>query len=86
MKPITFAIAATTLLSLACSGEMGDMGLNSLVDVSVEPAGDNCAAGGQRIDTGVDDDGDGSLDAEEIDSTAYVCDGEMGEMGEMGGG
>ena len=56
----------------------------SLVSVSEELAGANCAAGGQRIDWGVDDDRDQVLDAEEIDATAYVCSGMDGADGADG--
>ncbi|NJK89531.1 MAG: hypothetical protein HC923_09100 [Myxococcales bacterium] len=45
---------------------------------STEAAGANCATGGVRVDYGVDEDADGTLDAEEIDATAYVCRGEAG--------
>jgi hypothetical protein len=55
--------------SFSCDGPA----LSSLVDISPEPAGANCADGGQRIDTGTDDDGDGQLDPAEIDNTSYVC-------------
>jgi len=40
-----------------------------------EPAGANCAAGGQRVDSGLDDDDSGTLEAGEIDQTSYVCNG-----------
>ena len=46
----------------------------SLVEVNEEPAGVNCADGGVRIESGVDDDGDGVLDPGEIDDTSFVCD------------
>jgi ELWxxDGT repeat protein len=56
-------------------GTNGIDGANALISTSEEPAGSNCANGGTRIDAGVDDDGDGTLDAAEIDQTQYVCDG-----------
>ncbi|HJL20185.1 MAG TPA: hypothetical protein RMH99_31250, partial [Sandaracinaceae bacterium LLY-WYZ-13_1] len=54
-------------------GEMGGGGLTSLVSVDSEPPGENCANGGQRVETGVDDDGDGVLAEAEVDSTTYLC-------------
>ncbi len=51
----------------------GTNGLESLITVTAEGAGANCAAGGERIDVGIDDNGNGTLDAAEIDNTAYVC-------------
>lgn len=54
-------------------GEGGDAGLSTLVLVTEELAGGNCAQGGQKIETGVDDNRDGVLDVDEIDQTSYVC-------------
>lgn len=47
--------------------------LESLVDLNVEPAGVNCQFGGVRVDTGIDDNGDGILQANEIDDTNFIC-------------
>ncbi|MCH8844906.1 MAG: hypothetical protein IID61_18260, partial [SAR324 cluster bacterium] len=64
-----------------CNGEDGQV---SLIFISGEPAGDNCAYGGERVDAGLDDNGDGVLDADEIDTTTYVCDGDPGTDGAPG--
>jgi len=56
--------------SYSCDGAA----TTSLVEVNEEPAGANCANGGVRIESGVDDDADGVLDAGEIDDTSFVCD------------
>ena len=69
--------------SYICNGKDGINGLLSLVQVQSEPAGANCANGGQRIDSGIDSNGNGVLDAEE-QSTAYVCDGADGSDGSDG--
>lgn len=45
----------------------------ALVSVTDEAPGLNCEAGGQRIDTGLDLDASGALDASEIQQTRYVC-------------
>jgi len=58
-----------------CDGEDGADGLQTLLDITDEPVGVNCANGGVRIDYGTDDDDDGVLDADEIDGTEYVCHG-----------
>jgi hypothetical protein len=55
------------------AGAQGPAGANSLALVSTEPPGANCALGGLRIDTGVDSNGDGTLENVEIQHTAYVC-------------
>lgn len=62
-----------------CNGADGQMGINALVSTAVEAAGDNCAVGGVMIQVGLDTNGDGVLDAGEVLSTQYVCNGEAGE-------
>lgn len=59
-------------------GTPGTAGLKSLISVTAEPAGANCAAGGQKVEYGVDDDNDGTLEAGEVDGAVYVCDGADG--------
>ncbi len=73
-------IAAETVY--VCNGaagqaDAGAAGENALVSVSTEPPGANCANGGQRIDSGLDLNGDGTLEANEITSTRYVCNGDQ---------
>lgn len=65
-------------------GETGDDGATTLVRVTAVTAGGECAAGGQRIMAGLDDDRDGVLEDGEIDSTTLVCNGSDGEDGEAG--
>ncbi|MFH2010388.1 MAG: choice-of-anchor Q domain-containing protein [bacterium] len=43
------------------------------IDATQEPNGPNCAYGGHRLDVGDDVDFSGSLDATEVESTAYLC-------------
>ncbi len=50
-------------------------GISSVVLVAEEPAGGHCAQGGQRIDTGLDANGNQTLDASEVTSSSYVCNG-----------
>ena len=56
-------------------GPAGNDGSTALILTSTEPAGANCANGGVKIAAGVDDNGNGQLDANEVDSTQYICDG-----------
>lgn len=67
-------------------GTAGANGLNSLTKTSTEPAGANCAAGGIKIEIGVDVNGNGNLDANEIITaqTKYVCNGTTGTTGATG--
>jgi hypothetical protein len=62
-------------------GDAGPSGPESLVSVKTEPPGKNCVAGGQRIDVGIDANGDGVLGQDEIQHTAYVCNGVASEGG-----
>lgn len=67
--------------TIGISGSNGTDGFNALVNIVKEGAGRNCVSGGRRIDSGLDVDGNGSLDAKEIVSTDYVCNGVSGSNG-----
>jgi len=56
----------------------------ALVNTSAEPAGANCADGGTKIEAGVDTNDNGTLDASEVTSTSYVCEGGNGNNGNNG--
>ncbi len=56
----------------------GNAGLVSLILQSDEPAGNQCASGGTRIDSGIDSNNNNQLDVDEIDLTHYVCHGQTG--------
>ncbi|MEM7674565.1 MAG: endonuclease/exonuclease/phosphatase family protein, partial [Myxococcota bacterium] len=58
--------------------------LNTLVRTVDEPAGDNCAAGGVRIETGRDLNANGEVDDNEVEGTRFVCSGEQGPPGQDG--
>ncbi len=66
------------------NGTNGSDGLNALVNISDEVAGSNCAAGGKRIDSGLDANANGLLDSGEIASTDYICNGAPGNDGASG--
>ena len=55
------------------AGPTGPQGRNSLLLVSPESPGSNCFHGGTKVEAGLDDDGNGTLEPEEVDSTSYVC-------------
>lgn len=55
------------------NGTNGANGLNSLIRLSAEPAGANCAAGGTKIEAGLDSNRNNALEPTEIDNTSYVC-------------
>jgi len=65
---------------VVCHGTDGNNGLTSLVMVTDEPAGVNCAIGGIKIDVGLDDNRDGELAIpQEVDNTSYVCGGTIAQ-------
>lgn len=55
----------------------GTDGLNALIKLTAETAGANCAAGGSKVETGLDADRNGTLEAGEVNAaqTRYVCNG-----------
>lgn len=56
-------------------GQNGSDGINSLISQHRLPVGDlQCFDGGLRIDSGLDDNGDGVLDAAEVDQSTTLCD------------
>lgn len=81
MRRLLMTLCSLSLLGLtACGGDDGDAGktggngLNSLVDTTVLTSGDTqCIGGGLRIDTGLDNNINGTLDAVEITDTSYDC-------------
>ena len=56
-------------------------GHNALVLVSPEAAGTNCTFGGQKIETGLDANDNGTLEQKEVTNTSYVCNGSNGSSG-----
>ena len=63
-------------------GVAGTNGLNALIKTTVEPAGAYCATGGTKIETGLDSNNNGVLDAGEVVAaqTTYVCNGAGGAI------
>ncbi len=59
----------------------GQEGLASLVSITAEAAGANCAAGGSRVQFGIDADRSGALQEAEIEGTRFVCNGTNGSDG-----
>jgi len=56
------------------AGAPGSDGLNSLiVQTLLMPGNANCTAGGVRLDSGADDNGNGMLDTAEISDTSFLC-------------
>ena len=82
----SFKVVATfsALAALvACAGSTADEapGTSALSSLSPEPSGAECPAGGTRIATGVDVDGNGVLDPSEVKSSQVVCNGASNSEG-----
>lgn len=60
------------------TGQPGQSAPQVLVQLVPEPAGVNCANGGQRVLAGPDTNGNAVLDPGEVSVTSYVCDGAPG--------
>lgn len=67
-----------------CDGTSGSAGATTLTNLSTEPNGTNCAAGGLRVQVGADLDGDGQLEQGEVTATRFVCNGQAGTNGATG--
>jgi hypothetical protein len=59
------------------TGQAGVNGSSSLLKTTAEPAGNNCSAGGTKVEVGLDVNGNGVLDPSEVNAllTAYICNG-----------
>jgi hypothetical protein len=86
MKFLAFSMLATAVAIVSCKGDKGELGpagpngKNSLTRTLVEAAGGNCATGGAKIETGIDANGNGTLDDGEVAATQtrYICNGATG--------
>jgi hypothetical protein len=83
---ISSLVALALLSATACSGTQGIAGANGssyLVRATIEAPGVHCASGGAVVETGADDNGNQVLDAAEIDTTVYACNGADGRPVEV---
>ena len=85
-EKVLAACFSALLLLAACTHEVFynyEGAKISLFDVAREPAGANCATGGQRLHLGTDENQDGYLSSDEVISTHYVCDGASGGLAQI---
>lgn len=76
MKDILISMIGLSILILqGCEPKEPELPLNSLVNISEELAGDNCEYGGVKIEIGVDENRNNSLDSDEVESSSFVCSG-----------
>ena len=99
LRAFTLALSLAALLS-ACGGggegaagpsgapglpgQPGQSVISALVRISTESAGANCAAGGVRVQAGLDVNSSGVLDDGEVKETTFVCNGVAGAVGDDG--
>ncbi len=74
MKGILFGLILVLAIFTGCETEGLD-GKNSLLDMIVEDAGDNCLTGGIRLVSGLDLNNNNVLENSEIQDTQYICNG-----------
>ncbi len=67
-----------------CGGANAGAAASTLVQMADEPSGANCAAGGKAINVGIDSNANGMLEASEVSSSGYVCNGSGGSNGANG--
>lgn len=65
------------ILFFGCEKE-GPEGKKSLLDLVVEPKGENCSSGGFKVVSGIDINKNDILDTSEIQNTKYICNGNNG--------
>ena len=68
------------------AGTNGTNGKNTLIKTTIESAGANCAAGGTKVEVGLDANSNGVLDSGEVNATLtkYICNGAVGATGSTG--
>ena len=65
-------------------GTNGDHGNGSLVNITALSPGIPCSFGGIQVESGIDENRNQFLDSVEVQTTAHICDGQLGEDGEDG--
>ena len=84
---VLYGSLGAALLVSACGGgadATGPAGQSIALRTVAEQAGANCATGGTKIEAGPDGNANGLLDDREVNSTAYVCNGQSGLAGVAG--
>ncbi|MDC0714817.1 hypothetical protein POL68_40590 [Stigmatella sp. ncwal1] len=73
-----------TATQYVCQSATSLTGSNALIRLDVEPAGANCTQGGTAVKSGLDSNENGTLDADEVSNTTFVCNGRTGATGQNG--
>lgn len=75
MKKSIFILPVLLIAIIVGCGKQGIEGKKSLIDLISEAPGANCPSGGYKIVSGIDENNNNILDAAEIQSTKYICNG-----------
>lgn len=78
MKKRKLFFLAISVIALTSCEKEGSEGIRSLVKISAVSPNDICPNGGQKIETGLDKNRNSLLDASEVESTNYICNGTNG--------
>lgn len=65
-------------------GSNGEHGNGSLVNLTAISPGIPCSFGGIQVQSGIDINRNQYLDSEEVQTTAHICDGQLGDDGPIG--
>ncbi|WP_225413209.1 DUF7151 family protein [Stigmatella hybrida] len=79
-----FQSTELTATQYVCQAATSLTGANALIRLDVEPSGANCSQGGTAVKSGLDSNGNGTLDADEVSNTTFVCNGLTGVTGQNG--
>jgi hypothetical protein len=79
MKTYSIILAIILISCQGQDGEIGPVGSSSLINLIDEPAGPNCSNGGVKIESGIDNNKNNTLDLSEVTSTKYVCTSQSGD-------
>ena len=60
------------------TGDIGRPGASALIAIVADPAGANCAYAGSQVTSGLDSNANSVLDASEITTTRFICNGAPG--------
>lgn len=84
MNRLTLLVSSLFLISACGLGSDGNSNQQVLLTQNNVEAGEQCSKGGVQLQTGIDDDGNGTLEAGEVDTSSLLCNGDKGDNGESG--
>jgi len=80
IKLKSLLIVAVFIVYSCEDGVDGLDGFNSIISTEIELAGENCEAGGVKINYGKDINGNDVLENSEVENSEYICNGQDGTL------